>query len=110
MVFCIDTQGVLLLNGQSANVEVDYDDARDIFIVTADCDNWADDCRRFVAEYYPEDVTAAEETIKDAEDDCKAISGKYFTLREINNTLERYCNPGDWYDFTWEYDDGTPVE
>lgn len=110
MMVCIDSQGVLLLNGQAANVELEYDEVRDVFVVTADCEDWADDYRRFTAEYYPEDKDAAEETIKDAEADCKEISGTYFTLREINNRLDRLCNPGDWYEFTWEYEDGTEVE
>lgn len=105
----VDSQGVVLANGQTANVELEYDEATDRFVVTADCENWINDYIYFNKEYYPEE-TIDEELINDGRDACKFISGKYFTLKEINERLERFCNPGDWYEFTWEYEDGTPVE
>ena len=104
----VDTQGVLLLNGQSANVDLEYDEKTDMFIVTADCSSWAEDYREFVRQHYPKDDP--EPTITDAEGDCRKISGEYCTLREVNQQLEECCNPGDWYEFTWEYTDGSPVE
>lgn len=104
----VDSQEVVLANGQTANVELEYDEAIDQFVVTADCENWADDYMEFMKKYYPEDDPTP--TIDEAREDCKQITGRYDTLREVNERLEKYCNPGDWYDFTWEYEDGTPVE
>ena len=102
----VNSQGVILLNGQTANIDLEYDEEKDVFIVTADCDGWAYDYAEFVKKNYPEDDPT--ETIDDAINDCKEISGRYYTLKEINEKLNRYCD--DYYDFTWEYEDGTPVE
>lgn len=106
----VGSQSVVFLSGYEADVELEYDASRDMFAVTADCDAWADRYRDFIEEYYPENVGRVEEAIKDAESDCREISGFYFTLREINRKLEQLCNKGDWFEFTWEYEDGTPVE
>lgn len=102
----VDEQGVILLDGQTANVELDYNPDTDQFVVIADCENWAESYRDFVNEYYPDDDP--ESTIKDAEDDCKAISGSYNTLGEVNDILRDYCD--DWYEFILEYEDDKPVE
>ena len=104
-------QGVILLDGQGVDIELEYNPDTDMFVVTADCDNFADDLRRLHDEYYAdEDTDTIEQMIEDGEYVCKKISGSYFTLREINCKLEEYCEHGSWYDFTWEYEDGTPVE
>ena len=104
----VDSQTVVLLNGQEADVELEYNEDTDQFVVTADCSRWADDYAEFVRKYYPQDDSKP--TIKEAVDDCSRISGKYSTLREINQRLEKYCNPGHRYEFRWEYEDGSPVE
>ena len=105
----VDSQGVTLLSGVAANIELEYDEDMDRFKVTADCDNWELTYRDFMRERYPNDPVD-EDLIADAKADCGKISGWYWTLKEINQQLEAYCNPGEWYEFTWEYDDGTPVE
>lgn len=106
--YIIDSQSVILLDGQIANIDLEYNPDTNIFEVTADCSNWSYDFREFNEEYYPgEDYGYY---IKEAEMDCGKITGKYFTLREINSRLEELCEQGSWYEFTWEYDDGTPVE
>lgn len=104
----IDSQGVILLDGQEANISLEYNEAEDRFYVEADCENWADNLIDFCREYYPEDDPMP--TVESGRDDCKEISGTYWTLREINQVLERYCERGSWYEFRWEYEDGTPVE
>ena len=105
----IDSQSVILLGGQSADLVLEYDDWRDQFELTADCFNWEDNYRDFVKNYYPNDKVD-EELIKDGQLDCEYIGGWYDTLKEINQKLEEYCEHGSWYEFTWGYEDGTPVE
>ena len=104
----VDSQAVVLLGGQEADIDLEYDERTDRFVVTAECDRWAYDYVEFNKEYYP--LFDPKPTIEDAVDDCNMISGKYFALAEVNQVLKKYCNPGDWYEFTWEYEDGTPVE
>lgn len=105
----VDSQGVVLLDGQGADIDLEYDESTDQFVVTADCERWADDYLSFMKQYYPTEKPNLE-MIEEARSDCKKISGRYSTLREVNRVMERYCNPGDWYEFSWEYEDGTPVE
>ena len=107
----VDSQSVILLDGQTIAVELEYDENTDKFIVTADCGNFADDLRELHDKYYADEgIDTIEQIIKDAENVCNKLSGSYYTLKEINYKLEKYCERGEWYDFTWEYDDGTPVE
>ena len=106
--YIVDSQSVILLDGQTANIDLEYNPDLDAFEVTADCSNWADDFRELNERYYPEEDY--EYYIKEAEMDCGKITGRYFTLREINSMLSDLCEQGSWYEFTWEYDDGTPVE
>ena len=108
MLTYVDSQGVVLENGGEASVELDYDETADKFIVTADCDSYIYRYKDFVEENYPD--TDPEEHIRECEELCGKISGIYTTLWSINSELKRYCNPTDYYNFTWEYDDGTPVE
>ena len=109
MLIYVDSQGVVLHNGGEAHIELEYDDETDRFIATANCDFFADLYRDFMAKEYPKDNP--EKYIKECEDICNEISGNtYITLRHINYVLSENCNPSDYYEFTWEYDDGTPVE
>ena len=101
----VDGQSVILLDGPTANIDLEYNENTDEFEVTADCSNWEDDFRNCGG-----DDENDETIIEEARDCCKMISGKYGTLREINRILDKYCEHGSWYEFTWEYDDGTPVE
>lgn len=105
----VDGQAVVLKGGQEANISLEWDEDSDIFRIVSDCDNWEDNYRDFMRDYYPNDEVD-ETLIKEAHDDCRKMSGEYFTLWEINRVFEMYCNEGDWYEFYWEYDDGTPVE
>lgn len=105
----VDGQEVVLLNGQTAYIDLEYNEDADQFVVAADCENWASDYLDFMKQYYPTEKPNME-MIEEARSDCQKISGKYATLKEVNRVMEKYCNPGDWYEFTWEYEDGSPVE
>lgn len=105
----VDGQSVILLDGQAANIDLEYDETTDTFYVTADCDNWVSDYMDLMEKYYPEEDPLTE-TVENAINDCKKISGRYFTLKEINEVLEKYCEYSSYYDFEWYYTDGTPVE
>lgn len=104
----VDSQSVVLLDGQRADIDLEYDENKDIFVVTADAEDWIDDMKRFASENHNDDDLSS--LYDEARRDCKKISGKYFTLKEINQVLERYCNDRDWYEFSWQYEDGTEVE
>lgn len=105
----VDGQAVTLLGGQEADIDLEYDERTDEFVLTADCERWIGDFEDFHNRYSPNEPID-NELFDEARADCSRITGRYSTLREINRKLEDYCNPGDWYEFTWEYDDGTPVE
>ena len=104
-IIYVDSQAVILLDGATADVNLEYNENTEMFEVTVDCENWADDIERL----YDED-DENKEWIHNFKDECKEMSGKYETLKEINKMLEEHCEHGSWYEFTWEYDDGTPVE
>ena len=106
--YIIDSQSVILLDGQTANIDLEYNPDIDMFEVVADCSNWADDFIKLMNKCYPDEEFNY--YIEEAKMDCSKISGKYYTLKEINSRLEELCEQGSWYEFTWEYDDGTPVE
>ena len=105
----VDSQAATLLDGQEVDISLEYDPERDLFLVEADCERWIGDFTDFHEKYYP-DEPLNEELFEEAKGDCAKITGWYETLREINEKIERICEQGSYYDFTWEYTDGTPVE
>lgn len=104
----VDSQGVVLMNGIEASVELEWDEETDTFVVRADSEMYIDNLKDFHKENYPDDDWS--EMYKEARGYCKNISGIYPTLQSVNLNLENYCSPNDYYNFTWEYDDGTLVE
>ena len=104
----VDSQGVVLQNGIEAHIELEYDETTDMFVVTADPESCIDRFEDFRKKNYPNDDYS--ENYAEAREYCKKITGTYPTLRMVNYQLKEHCNPTDWYEFTWEYEDGTPVE
>ena len=105
----VDSQAAILLDGQEIDIDLEYDPERDLFLVEASCERWISDFVDFNDQYYPDDPLN-EELIEEVREDCARITGWYETLREINEKIERICEQGSYYNFTWEYEDGTPVE
>lgn len=105
----VDGQSVTLLNGQGADIDLEYDPERDMFVVEADCERWAGDYEDFMRQYYPNEKMN-HDMIDEAREDCAKITGRYDTLAGINNVLKQNCEYGSYYDFSWEYEDGSPVE
>ncbi len=107
-------QSVTLLHGQAADVLVEYNENKNKFIVTATSESWIDniesfinendDCDDFLCKIY--NINNMSDFFKEAREVCTKISGEYFTLREINQTLEKYCEDGGWDKFSWRYKDG----
>ena len=52
----VDGQSVVLMDGQTACVDLEYNENTDQFIITADCENWADDYLDFMRQYYPNET------------------------------------------------------
>lgn len=105
----VDSQTVTLLDGQEADIDLEYDPERDMFVVEADCERWVDNYEDFMKKYYPNEKMN-QEIIDEAREDCAEITGRYDTLAGINNVLKQNCEYSSYYDFSWEYEDGSPVE
>ena len=73
----LDSQSAILLDGPSIWIELEYDDETDMFFVTADADDWINDCTLCT------DDESDREIINYAKEACHKISGRYLTLRSL---------------------------
>ena len=96
----VDGQSVTLLNGENAYIEVKYDKNKKLFIVTADCESWANSFLSYMEGLYTYEAIMG--IIREARDVCKYISGEYSTLAELNQIMENCCIPEDWHEVSWK--------
>ena len=91
--FQADNQIAKLREGLNAVINVDYD--TDQFIVTAACEYWVDKYLEARKDSFPEEIPDME-LVDHTRDICNKICGKYTSLEEINQMMEKYFVPGTW--------------
>lgn len=89
----VDSQIAKLREGLNALINVDFD--TDQFIVTAACEYWVDKYIEARKDSFPEEIPDMK-LVDHTRDICNKICGKYTSLEEINQMMEKYFVPGTW--------------